>query len=50
MSFVKEHILNAQRCIIIVTHDSRIFEYAHRIMNMEDGRLTGIANGGLHEI
>ncbi|MDE1989502.1 MAG: ABC transporter ATP-binding protein [Betaproteobacteria bacterium] len=50
VSFVKEHILNAQRCIVIVTHDSRIFEYADRIMNMEDGRLTGIANGGLHEI
>ncbi|MDE1942680.1 MAG: ABC transporter ATP-binding protein [Betaproteobacteria bacterium] len=49
VSFVKEHILNARRCIVIVTHDSRIFEYADRIMNMEDGRLTGIANGGLHE-
>ena len=50
VSFVKEHILNAQRCILIVTHDSRIFEYADRIMNMEDGRLTRIANGGQHEI
>ncbi len=41
VEFVKEHILNENRCIIIVTHDSRIFEYAHRIINMEDGRIMG---------
>lgn len=41
VEFVKEHILNEKRCIIIVTHDSRIFEYAHRIINMEDGRIMG---------
>ncbi len=41
VEFVKEHILNEKRCIIIVTHDSRIFEYADRIINMEDGRITG---------
>lgn len=41
LEFVKEHILNENRCIIIVTHDSRIFEYADRIINMEDGRITG---------
>lgn len=41
LEFVKEHVLNEKRCIIIVTHDSRIFEYADRIINMEDGRITG---------
>ncbi len=41
LEFVREHVLNDRRCIIIVTHDSRIFEYAHRIINMEDGRITG---------
>ncbi len=49
VSFVKENILNEQRCIIIVTHDSRIYEYADRIMKMEDGVLKGIANGANHE-
>jgi putative ABC transport system ATP-binding protein len=39
--FVREHILNDKRCIIIVTHDSRIYEFADRIMRMEDGRITG---------
>jgi putative ABC transport system ATP-binding protein len=31
---------------VIVTHDSRIFEYADRILKMEDGRLTHIEQGG----
>src|SRR5512135_3717959 len=46
VDFVKRNILSDKRCIIIVTHDSRIFEYADRIMKMEDGRITGIAQGG----
>jgi putative ABC transport system ATP-binding protein len=41
VSFVKEHFLNQNRCILIVTHDSRIYEFATRILQMEDGRLTG---------
>ncbi len=49
LSFVKGHILNERRCIIIVTHDSRIYEYSDRIMKMEDGRLTGIVKGGSDE-
>jgi putative ABC transport system ATP-binding protein len=49
VDFVKKNILNDKRCIIIVTHDSRIFEYADRIMKMEDGRITGIVQGGLRE-
>ncbi len=27
------------RCVIVVTHDARIFHYADRIIEMEDGRL-----------
>jgi putative ABC transport system ATP-binding protein len=45
VSFVKEKILNAKRCILIITHDSRIFEYSDRIMEMEDGRITGFKQG-----
>jgi len=41
LKFVHENILNAKRCIVVVTHDSRIYEYASRILKMEDGRLTG---------
>ena len=46
VSFVKENILNEKRCILIVTHDDRIYEFASRILKMEDGRLTGFEKGG----
>ena len=45
LQFVREHILNSQRCIVIVTHDARIYEFADRIMKMEDGKLTGFEKG-----
>jgi len=49
VDFVKKNVLNDKRCIIIVTHDSRIFEYADKIMKMEDGRITGIVKGEQRE-
>lgn len=45
IAFVKEKILDARRCILIVTHDARINEYADRIVHMEDGRITAAAEG-----
>ncbi|MCS6474630.1 ABC transporter ATP-binding protein, partial [Burkholderia thailandensis] len=32
--------------VVFVTHDSRIFDYADRILRMEDGKLTAIERGG----
>ncbi len=49
VDFVKKNIMNENRCIIIVTHDNRIFEYADRIIKMADGKITGIVKGGLRE-
>ncbi|HXW68988.1 MAG TPA: ABC transporter ATP-binding protein [Dissulfurispiraceae bacterium] len=49
VDFVKKNIMNENRCIIVVTHDSRIFEYADRIMKMADGKIIGVAKGGLRE-
>jgi len=46
ISFVKEQILNENRCILIVTHDARINEYADRILHMEDGHLSASDNKG----
>jgi putative ABC transport system ATP-binding protein len=40
--FVREHILSDHRVIVIVTHDSRIYEFADRIVKMEDGRMRGV--------
>ena len=45
VSFVHGNLLNENRCIVVVTHDDRIYEFATRILKMEDGRLTGIENG-----
>jgi len=45
IAFVKEKILNDKRCILIVTHDARINEYADRIIHMEDGHITGMDKG-----
>jgi putative ABC transport system ATP-binding protein len=49
VSFVKTEILTAERCIVVVTHDSRIFEYSNRIMGMEDGAITGFDQGVAYE-
>jgi len=46
LGFVKENIMNEHRCILIVTHDRRIFEYSDRIMRMEDGQIVEVAEGG----
>jgi putative ABC transport system ATP-binding protein len=37
ITFIKNEILNEQRAIIVVTHDNRIYEYATRIIAVEDG-------------
>lgn len=44
-TFVRDHILAEDRCIIVVTHDSRILDLGDRILKMEDGRLTKIEEG-----
>jgi putative ABC transport system ATP-binding protein len=45
VDFVRRQILNDKRCIMIVTHDDRISEFADRILKMEDGRLIGFDGG-----
>ena len=47
VTFVKENVLNEKRCIVVVTHDNRIYDLATRILKMEDGRLSDtVINGG----
>lgn len=40
MDLLREVALSADRSVIIVTHDNRIFDLADRILVMEDGRIT----------
>jgi putative ABC transport system ATP-binding protein len=44
IAFIKDNILTDKRAIIIVTHDNRVYEYATRIVRMEDGKI--IENAG----
>jgi putative ABC transport system ATP-binding protein len=47
LDFVKHQVLNEHRSIVVVTHDSRIFPFADRIIRMEDGKITREVNGGM---
>jgi putative ABC transport system ATP-binding protein len=42
LDLLKSSALQADRCVIIVTHDSRIYRFADRIAAMEDGKVTDI--------
>jgi len=47
LSFVRKQLLTDERCIVIVTHDARIYEFADRIMRMEDGSITAVERSQL---
>jgi putative ABC transport system ATP-binding protein len=40
MELLRSVALSPDRAVLIVTHDNRIFPLAHRIIGMEDGRIT----------
>lgn len=42
LELLKASALQPDRCVIVVTHDSRIYRFADRIAEMEDGRVTGV--------
>ena len=46
--FIREKLLSDKRCIVIVTHDSRIYEFADRVLKMEDGKVSGIERSEAH--
>jgi putative ABC transport system ATP-binding protein len=46
VEFVRKDVLTENRCILIVTHDARIYEFADRIVRMEDGRIIGLDKKG----
>jgi putative ABC transport system ATP-binding protein len=47
VNLVRKNLLSESRCIVIITHDSRIYEFADRILRMEDGRLRSIGKESL---
>jgi putative ABC transport system ATP-binding protein len=42
MELIRKIANEDDRCVIIVTHDTRILEFADRVARMEDGRIVGI--------
>ena len=46
LSFVHKNVLHQDRCILVVTHDDRIYQFATRILQMQDGKLKGSEKSG----
>lgn len=42
MALLREVGRSPDRCVIVVTHDSRIFPFGDRMANLTDGRITNI--------
>ncbi len=40
MQLLAAHAVRPDRAVIVVTHDSRVFHYAHSIAHMDDGRIA----------
>ena len=45
MELLRDVALKEGRSLVIVTHDSRIFDFADRIARMDDGRIVGVEVG-----
>jgi putative ABC transport system ATP-binding protein len=42
MELLREVARRPERCVIVVTHDNRVFKYADRMAEMEDGRVERV--------
>lgn len=45
MELLKKIAVTAGRAVVVVTHDSRIYNFADRIAHMNDGVITHVENG-----
>lgn len=41
MELLKEKGAKENKCLLLVTHDNRIFKYADRVIKMDDGQIVG---------
>lgn len=50
MALLAKSAVHPDRAVIVVTHDSRVFHYAHSIAHMDDGRIVDVTrpNGSPH--
>ena len=42
MEILEKMAVHEDRAVLVVTHDNRLFEFAHRIAYMDDGRIVRI--------
>jgi ABC-type lipoprotein export system ATPase subunit len=45
MDTMRRVALHPERCVIVVTHDNRVFSYGDRIAYMLDGQITRVEPG-----
>jgi putative ABC transport system ATP-binding protein len=45
MELIQRVAVQAERAVIVVTHDSRVFEFGDRVVHMSDGRVERIEDG-----
>ena len=50
MELLKASACRPDRCVIVVTHDSRIYSFADRIVEMEDGVVKGVHGAGEYQV
>ena len=44
LELLHEVVVGVDRALVVVTHDSRIFEFANRIAKMDDGHIIGVSD------
>lgn len=49
MELLRRVAIQADRAVIVVTHDSRVFEFGDRIIHMDDGKIEKIATRELSD-
>jgi ABC-type siderophore export system fused ATPase/permease subunit len=50
MELLSRTAVRPGRAVIIVTHDSRIFDFADRIAHMDDGRIVQVEDSRKKEV
>ena len=50
MEMLRAASVRADRATLVVTHDHRIFDFADRIVRMEDGRIAGVETKALESV
>jgi putative ABC transport system ATP-binding protein len=43
MDLLQSVAIQKDRCVIVVTHDNRIFHYGNRVVEMDDGRIKQVS-------